>query len=245
MASVWPCGSRDCQATAEAAQAGPEWLERAVLRLVTSYTEPGHRVLLIAPPPPRTRRPPRWTTSDRRDRPDPYLDVLDTNWAISRLGRSAQTTLAAHPTGPHGSPGDPRVGQRPRDVQPHRGRPPDPALSLTHDDQAVTGSFDLIVTVANPHDHAWLAARDWSALLRGSGILAIITHSDIDRGELRDPSAHIVLTIRNRGLVWVDHIVLLDRDPDRGIPPRPPDVEWRATRHIRSHHDLLIFERRP
>ncbi len=163
VASVWPCGGHDGTVTSTAdVQAAPEWLERAAVRIVTSYTEPGQRVLLIAPPPPRTRRLPRWTTNDRQDRPDPYLDLLDTNWAISRLGRSAQTTLAAHPTD-HSEPrGDATFGEWPH-AHLDRGQSPDPALSL---ERAAAWTFDLIVTVAAPHDHAWLAARGWPALLR-------------------------------------------------------------------------------
>lgn len=99
--TVWRCAPADGRALAS------EWLERAVVKIVTVYSQPGQRVLLIAPPPPRPSEPPRWTTT-RGWRHDPYASLEDTNWTISRLGRSVQTTLAAHPD--HGSTAQPSSG---------------------------------------------------------------------------------------------------------------------------------------
>lgn len=241
VASVWPCGSSRKGGTGIGEPAS-EWLERAVVQIVTGYTEPGHRVLLIAPPPPRTERPPRWTTTSRRDRLDPYLELLDTNWTIARLGRGVQTTLAAHPDD-HPDPVGVSAHVEPSSEDSAAASRPKHNDLVDH--QASAGSFDLIVTAADPRDHSWIASRDWPTLLRGPGILAVIAHSHNDGGQLHDPLAHIVLTVRNRGLEWIDHVVLLDRHPDEeGSAPRASDEPWQPTRHLRVHHDLLIFQRR-
>lgn len=247
--SVWPClppqGETD---TAD------DWLERAVVKIVTTYTQPGQRVLIVSPPPPETT-PPRWTTTARRWPPDPYQDLPETNWVIARLGRSAQTTLATHP---HGDPSGPRrtvAAPRVRDARAGR-RAVDEAPRPGGHDHTISGGdpagpatgrgvgcFDLIVTAADPRDHTWFTRRDWRALLRPGGTLTVITHSDTSDGSLVDPHTSIEATLSDNQMVVLDHIVLAHHRPAEArdvLAARPGRVGWKPLRHPRGHHDLLV-----
>lgn len=62
------------------------WLGRTILTLVTTYTCPGDRVLLLTPPAP-SETPPR--TSGRTHDGDPYAGLAEAVWTVARLGRSA------------------------------------------------------------------------------------------------------------------------------------------------------------
>jgi hypothetical protein len=82
-ATVWPCTQHDTQ-HATGALAG--WLLNAVIKIVTTYSMPGNRVLLLAPSPVMMRSPRRL---------GPYSGLLEAAWSVIRLGRGVRTGLAA------------------------------------------------------------------------------------------------------------------------------------------------------
>lgn len=254
--TVWPCAPRG-----QREPTGDAWLERAVVKIVTTYTEPGQRVLLISPPPPRPGPPPRWTTTARRWPPDPYETLPETNWTVSRLGRSVQTTLTAHPDDHpaeqsaaldyRASTPDLTATSSPRPNSHHHDEPVRPSRVERPGETCRRGHargrvecFDLILTAAHPRDHAWFTTRDWRPYLRPHGALAVITHSERSDGRLADPLTDLVVAVRDSGLGLLDHIILLDSPPADHrdtLASQPDRAAWRPLRHQRIHHDLLAF----
>jgi len=115
--------------------------------------------------------------------------------------------------------------------------------------------FDAIIATVDPDRPGWLDTIDWPGLLATDGTLAVITHCDIGGGRLVDPIGPVVAAVRSRGLVYLDHVILLDTPPREiitrtqpgtgavdtapGIPGGPsPDT---ALTSARAHADLLIF----
>src|SRR6266498_5873821 len=68
------------------------WLGRTIVTLVTTYTRPGDRVLLLAPPEP-TRPLPH--AAGRPGDHHPYAGLTEAVWTATRLGRSVDTATAA------------------------------------------------------------------------------------------------------------------------------------------------------
>ncbi|MFD8494854.1 hypothetical protein [Amycolatopsis sp. NPDC059657] len=231
------------------------WLGRMIVTLVTGYTSPGDRVLLLAPPAPPRGRPP---TPHGARGTDPYAGLAEAVWTVARLGRGADTaTVAPAPdrVGDHvdslgrgevESASGPRLGrlrlQTP--TGPHRESEHRPA-------RVNTGSgdrFDLIITAVHPHDTDWLADTDWDTVLAPTATLAVVTHSDHRQGRLVDPSTAIVTTLRSFQRGWLDHIAVLDQPfpapasatgptsprASRGSAVGPPSVHS-------VHQDLLLF----
>jgi hypothetical protein len=85
--SVWLCGQGKNHADAGLISG---WLLTAVIKVVTTYSTPGDRILLLAPP--RTVR-----------RPGSYSALPEAAWPVVRLGRGVQTALAgSRSEGEHG-----------------------------------------------------------------------------------------------------------------------------------------------
>jgi hypothetical protein len=66
------------------------WLGRTILTLVTTYTRPGDRVLLLTPPPLRTPSRAPGRTHGR----DPYAGLAEAVWTVARLGRGVDSATA-------------------------------------------------------------------------------------------------------------------------------------------------------
>ncbi|WP_084424986.1 hypothetical protein [Kibdelosporangium aridum] len=62
------------------------WLHNAVIKIVATYSMPGHRVLLLAPSPDAVSSP---------RRPGRYAGLFEAAWSVARLGRGIQTAFAA------------------------------------------------------------------------------------------------------------------------------------------------------
>jgi hypothetical protein len=82
-ATVWPCAQDD---TPHATGALAGWLLNAVIKIVTTYSMPGNRVLLLTPSPAVMRSPRRL---------GPYSGLFEAAWSVIRLGRGVRTGLAA------------------------------------------------------------------------------------------------------------------------------------------------------
>lgn len=237
------------------------WLGRTIVTLVTAYTRPGDRVLLLAPPAALRRRPP---APDWSSHSDCYAGLSEAVWTVIRLGRGVDSATAApapdHPDAPAVPTARNAVesGSGPRLI-PHGPRPSTDHVDQSDRPTACTnhrpdGPFDLIITAVQPHDTDWLTHTDWDAILTPTGAIAAITHSDSQGSRLRDPVATIVNTLRVHGRRWHDHIAVLTQplgDPTAATAhpsPVSPSPMERATASttgplpIRSvHHDLLLF----
>jgi hypothetical protein len=246
--SVWLC-------TPPAGQPANRWLDTAVSTATTTYTSPGHRVLLLTPPttpttPGRTDPPspaaPRATTGPDRDH-DPEL-VGEVDRGLDRLRRTADAVTSTgrlvivrtaqppdrHPAtnpanGPSPSP-DPDSADAAASTEsrtgPDRLNRPDPPQQL-----------DLVITTTRPHTTGWLPGMPWTRLLTPHGLLAVITHSDTRGGQLTDPIRPLNRAATRAGLALLDHVILahpapppaFSTDPSVGSAP-----DW-------AHADLLIF----
>ena len=262
--TVWPCAQDDLR---EGTGLLTNWLLTAVIKIVTTYTLPGQRVLLLAPAP-YLAPPASWPTTAVRNRPQPgpYAGLHEAGWTVVRLGRGIQTQIAvAHPdpVGDHavdvpaesesgpGLPADSPSADHP--VGPSADRRPEP-------DSTATGHgpdrYDLIITAVEPHTLDWFRPTDWNDLLTPTGTLAVVTHGDRRSGPLADPAGALVRAAHHAGLRYIDRIALLRvpvRDgalaataPATGDRSQAPS--GRATtsvRHTQVHDDLLVFTNQP
>ncbi|MET9259628.1 hypothetical protein [Amycolatopsis sp. NPDC004079] len=244
----------------------PGWLGRTIVTLVTTYTCPGDRVLLVAPPPsPCALRHAVGGTCGA----EAYAGLAEAVWTVARLGRGADTATAAPvPDDPAEHTGSSRragvgSGSRPRlgrlGLRPALGLHPGSARPRHRDGDGPHGGFDLIVTALDPHATDWLARTDWAALLTPRGLLATVTHCDGRDGWLRDPHATLLNTLGSQGLRCLDHIAVLaapmpdtpdclaaaDRTgtavPAPGFSPRAVDAAAPPLRTV--HHDVVLLGR--
>ncbi|SED61863.1 hypothetical protein SAMN04489727_8606 [Amycolatopsis tolypomycina] len=235
------------------------WLLTAVVKIVTAYTQPGQRVLLLAPAPylgPSTSSSP--IGARNRSRPGPYGGLHEASWTVVRLGRRVQTQTAVAPQEPIGEHrgralAKSESGPRPGSGGPTGvgvGAPPARDRSGLDTTATVVGPerYDLIITAPGPRPGDWFRPADWADALNPTGILAVITHGDRVEGRLIDPAGSFVRAAQDAGLRYLDRIALL-RAPVRNgalaaaAPPAQPAVP--PARHARVHDDLLVFARKP
>lgn len=246
-ATVWQCGGDDPR-DGTARLSG--WLLNAIVKIVTGYSRPGDRVLLLAPPPTPVS-PVRWTRVGRGS--GPHDGLHEAAWTVTRLGRGIQTRTAHHSDAitdfHHDS--DPAIDP----ASPQSGSGPRPRVGLAHPaDRAEADPdspvaplpptsepdrFDVVITTVSPDHTDWTHDIDWTGLLTPHGIAAVITHSDNTSSRLVDPTGRLVSTLREHGLGWLDQMILLETllATERETPPAAP------ARHRRVHHDLLLFAR--
>jgi hypothetical protein len=243
------------------------WLLTAVVKIVTTYTEPGDRVLLL-PPPPFITPPAGWPTA--RDwtpsRPGPYDGLLEAAWTVVRLGRGIQTQAPdARP-----DPVDDDLGAAMSESESGLGLVAGSPTSDTHaklrpDRPADSGTtatghghdrFDLIISAVDARtlDSRHLSA--WADLLTSNGILAVITHGERVEGWITDPAGALVRGAHHAGLHYLDRIALLTAPIHDGAlalgrpagstrSPIPPGRPAPPVRHIPVHDDLLVFTPQP
>ncbi|MFD8493345.1 hypothetical protein [Amycolatopsis sp. NPDC059657] len=255
-ATVWPFADVE-PLPGTALLAG--WLGRAIVTLVTTYTRPGDRVLLLAPPPPRPAYP---TARGGVRGLDPYAGLAEAVWTVTRLGRTADTATTTDTLDdPHGRADALGVGAAESGSGPRLGRlrlthPTDPDRATEHRLARVGsssgGRFNLIITAVHPGATDWLADTDWDTAMTPTGLLTVITHSDSRDGLLIDPTGSIATTICSSGRGWLDHIAVLsapipaargrgtEADPlPAGEDSTSPGCGPLAVRSV--HHDLLLF----
>ncbi len=235
------------------------WLLTAVVKIVTAYTQPGQRVLLLAPasyPAPPTSSS---QAGDRhRSRPGPYAGLHEASWTVVRLGRRVQTQTAVASHDPIGEPhGDALVksesGPRPDSGSPTNvgvGAPPgrDRTGPDTTAIEVGPDRYDLIIAASGPRSGDWFRPVDWADALTPTGMLAVITHGDRVQGRLIDPAGSLVRAAHRAGLRYLDRIALLRAPVRDGVlavaaPVAQPAVP--PARHVSVHDDLLVFTRKP
>ncbi|GGU81019.1 hypothetical protein [Lentzea flava] len=240
------------------------WLLTAVIKIVTTYTQPGQRVLLLDPAPFSAAAPASVTGVPGRSHRSHYVGLLEAGWTVVRLGRSVQTqaavahpdriddTAADTPSKSESASGLPAIGpSTDHSVEPssdHR-HGPDPEATERQPDR-----FDLIITAAEPHTLDSLRPTDWAGLLTPTGTLAVITHGDRSTGLLNDPAGPLVRSARHAGLRYTDRIALL-RVPVRHSALIVASLAVRAhsqssaglataaVRHSQVHGDLIVLTR--
>ncbi|WP_216215730.1 hypothetical protein [Amycolatopsis aidingensis] len=227
------------------------WLGRTIVTLVTTYTRPGDRVLLLTPSAPL--HAPRRACGRPHDG-SPYAGLAEAVWTVARLGRGADTATAAPPPDDpreHSDPAERTAGEsgpRPRlsrlGLHPATDPGPESAHRPRHAGGRTRGTFDLIITAADPHATDWLAHTAWDTLRTPHGLTAIVTHSDMRAGRLVDPQPAIVRTLSHHGLQWSDHITVLDTPVPDPAPGGPAPAVADTAPPVRTvHHDLLLFGR--
>jgi len=205
-ATVWACG--------------PTPLNPA--KIVTSFSEPGDRVVVLpwptaAPTPPH--RPGRVDALiDHAPTIEPDDELATALAAITDLARRARVIRLEPDLTAGGRASRPfwadLVGT------PDNTPAPEPAALPSDAPDAAPNRFDvasadadLIITSLRPEpstdhasDHIALLA---AGLLRVGGILAVLTHSDWSQGELVDPTGPVVASAQNADLLYLQHIVAL------------------------------------
>ncbi|GLZ30830.1 hypothetical protein Lesp02_30190 [Lentzea sp. NBRC 105346] len=243
------------------------WLLAAVIKIVTTYTQPGQRVLLLAPAPylaPPASRP--TTLVHHRPQHDPYVGLHEAGWTVARLGRGVQTQTAVAHSEPVAEctvnePAESESGPGLTTESPSVGHTVGPSADrLRESDSATTGHgsdhYDLIITAVQPRTLDWFHPADWADVLTPTGTLAIVTQGDRSSGRLADPAGALVRAAHHAGLSYLDRIALL-REPvrDGALAVAAPAVRDRSSaasgrsttsvRHIQVHEDLLVFARQP
>ncbi|MGA6164160.1 hypothetical protein [Amycolatopsis magusensis] len=203
------------------------WLGHAIITLVTTYTHPGDRVLLLTPPAP---------TRPRREQP--YAGLAEAVWNVARLGRGADTATAA--AAPDHAPGlaDPsRVTGAESASRRRLSRPGQAATSESAAESARSPQradrrpgdrFALIITAVCPDSTDWLSHTDWNTLIAHRGLIAVLTHGHQDGSRLQRPQPPVVNTLGDGGFRVLDHIAVLDAP---------------LARSGRIHHDLFLLSR--
>ncbi|CRK55153.1 hypothetical protein [Alloactinosynnema sp. L-07] len=219
-ATVWTAGSApiDLDAT---------WPATLVERIVTSFSKPAERVVLLDRTTPDRTRPTLGVVGadgviDHAPGTEPDPELADTVAAVERLGRAARVErVPVDPTstGPASRPfwadlvGG--VGPAPATLP----TAPELTVEVSVPDvvTAPVDSADLIVASLPPHrpgGHGHGNTADLIALyaarrLRVGGILVVLTHCDWTSGELTDPTGAVVTAGQNADLLYLQHIVAL------------------------------------
>lgn len=183
--TIWPCGQDDlCEGTGLLAN----WLLTAVAKTVTTYTQPGQRVLLLGPAPYLTSSV---TSVRRQSELGPYAGLHEAGWTVVRLGRSVQTHTAIAPSAEQHD-----VGPVQCESEPDR--------------------YDLILAAADPAWLDWFRPSGWADMLTPTGTLAVITRGARSGGRFIDPAERLVRAARDAELRYLDRIALL-RVPLRDV----------------------------
>ncbi|MBB5808889.1 hypothetical protein F4560_008657 [Saccharothrix ecbatanensis] len=219
-ATVWTAGSAPIELDAT-------WPATLVERIVTSFSKPAERVVLLDWPISERTRPTLGVVGtdgviDHAPGAEPDPELADTIAAVERLDRAARVErvpIDPASTGPTSRPfwadlvGG--VGTAPATIP----TAPEVTVEVPFPD-AVSEPVDgagLIVTSLPPHRSGHLGhgnTADLIALyaarrLRIGGILVVLTHCDWELGELTDPTGAVVTAGQNADLLYLQHIVAL------------------------------------
>lgn len=259
-AALWPFADAE-RLPGTARLAG--WLARTIVTLVTGYTRPGDRVLLLAPPTQRSVG----RTSGATNAADPYVGLVEAVWTVSRLGRSVDTATAGPPhddcggtpdspgRGDHWSGSGPQLARL--GLHAPAGDHSDSDYGLAGSERGAGSGFDLIITAVHPADIDWLSHADWAATLASAGMLAVLTHSSRRHGRLVDPVPAIAATFRSQWRGVLEHIAVLTAHVSgtsnkarptsphpaaAGLPDRSsPAIAVDPMPVQAVHHDLLLI----
>ncbi|WP_434447715.1 hypothetical protein [Lentzea sp. E54] len=253
-ATVWVCGHPPTDPAAI-------WPTPVVKKVVTSFTAPGARVVLLTTTAPPDAAGLACPVPVARPQTDDDRALATATDAVRTLGRDTHVihidpdaAAARHGSTPFWADlvGDPQPSPD------HTTEPPPELCDRPETDTAATA--DLVIANLPPErlvdglrDHvALLAAR----LLRTGCVLAVLTHSHRTGGRLVDPSGPIVAAAQAADLLYLQHIVAVHapvRDGDFTLTANPVEID-RAEReqhhatvrdlptpHRMAHSDVLVF----
>jgi hypothetical protein len=240
-----------------------------VTKIVSSFSEPGGRVVLL--PWPSADDLPALTAAGSGGvidhapgtAPDAEMaDALATIEGIGRTGRVLRVAAEATVAGPASRPFWADLVGGPDHLTTTVAPPPrsGPGGRALDSAEGASSNADLIITTLRPEhsgdrssDHVTLLA---ARLLRVGGILVVLTRCDWSGGELVDPSGPVVASAQNADLLYLQHVVALHAPVAGGefsIELDGPAAEQEAraqhhaavrglpTPHRRVHSDVLVF----
>jgi len=249
-ATVWVCGHPASDPTAA-------WPVSVVKKVVTSFTAPGARVVLLTPPAPPDVAGLVGPVPVARPQTDDDRDLAAATNAVHALGR-APYVIHIEPDGLAAGPGSTPFWA---DLVGHRQPRPDNVAALPpalgdQPEADVPATADLVVASLPPRritdglrDHvALLGAR----LLRTGGTLIVLTHCNHVGGRLVDPSGPIVAAAQTADLLYLQHIVAvhapvrdaqfaLAADPESDREQHRAAVRGLPAPHQIAHSDVLAF----
>ncbi|WP_275294615.1 hypothetical protein [Amycolatopsis sp. La24] len=236
-----------------------DWLLSAVVKIVTAYTRPGQRVLLLDPVLCfASSVSTSYTGSRNRSQPGPYSGPHEAAWTVVRLGRGVQTLTAFAPPGAADEHSDGPSARRSESgsgldiTRPAAVRSAGPAISdrpglVLPETGSNPDRYDLIIGVVEPRAAGWFRPTDWADLLTQNGVLAVVTPSRRMSGVFADPAGPLVRAAHRTGLHYLDRIALLrvHVHPSTTATPNtlPRDVERPPAQHALAHDDLFVFTR--
>jgi hypothetical protein len=214
-ATVWACGPTPLDPDTP-------WPTPILTKIVTSFSEPGDRVVVLPRPstaPTPLHGPGRADALiDHATTVEPDDELATALTAITNLARRARVLRLEPDLTAGGRSSRPfwadLVGTSDNTPAPEPDALPSGAPDAApHRPDVTSADADLIITSLRPEpstdrasNHvALLAAR----LLRVGGILAVLTHSDWSRGELVDPTGPVVASAQNADLLYLQHIIAL------------------------------------
>jgi len=222
-------------------------LGAATRTLVTTYTDPGDRVLLIEPPVVA-----RAVGSPRNPVRLDWAAVVE---AVARLGRGASTRQ----TTPRGEPAVPLI-RAADDVRatPDAATESEAGLGLDDPDRTIpiaadwitaldsvrpaADRFDLIIAAVGAVHPGTDPITAWAHDLTPTGILAIVTHSDRTYGQLAAPGRDLQRAARLAGLTLTDRLILLHESPPPGLTITDANrTAIMSNGHRRIHSTVLVF----
>ncbi|MGW4213455.1 hypothetical protein ACWEIJ_36095 [Lentzea sp. NPDC004789] len=230
-------------------------------KVVSSFTAPGARVVLLATPAPLGAAGLTGSVPVARPQTDDDHAVATATDAVRALGRETHVihidpdAVAAR----HGS--TPFWADLVGDPQPHPDHATEPPLELCDRPEANTAATADLVIASLPPERLVDGLRDHVALfaarlLRTGGVLAVLTHSHRGGGRLVDPSGPIVAAAQAADLLSLQHVVAVHapvRDGDFTLTANPAEID-RAEReqhhatvrglpapHRMAHSDVLVF----
>lgn len=215
-ATVWTAGAApiDLDAT---------WPSSLLDRIVTSFSKPADRVVLLDWPTSRHPRPTLGVVGangviDRTPGTESDSELAESVAVVERLDRtvrveripfdSESTGLAYRPFW-----ADPVGSTDPDAATDHRAPEATVDVSLVDTPTDPGDDADLMVAILPPQllsDHsADFVALHAARRLRVGGTLVVLTHCDWTSGELTDPTGAVVTAGQNADLLYLQHIVAL------------------------------------
>lgn len=215
-ATVWTAGTAPIDLAAT-------WPAALVERIVTSFSKPTERVVLLDWPTPERARPTLGVIGadgviDHAPGTEPDPELADTIAVVERLHRAARVeripvdpTSTAPASRPFWADLVGGVDLAPETIP----TTPEAAVAVPVADMVTApgDAADLIVASLPPHlsgnQSADLVALYAARRLRVGGILVVLTHCDWTSGELTDPTGAVVTAGQNADLLYLQHIVAL------------------------------------
>ncbi|SER90952.1 hypothetical protein [Actinokineospora terrae] len=245
------------------------WPVALVERIVTSFSDPGARVVLLAEPVQARHPRPAWIgpggVVDHAPDTAPEPGLAEARAAVERLERAPWIERLPLASSLSGGASRPFWADLVTDSDTTSATvPPPPEVVSPDGPDTALATADLVVAHLTPGrlgvPLADVAALVAARLLRVGGVFVVLTHCDWSSGRLTDPTGEVVAAGQTADLLYLQHIVALHAPIRDGhfLHPDPThdgrqdagggaDEGHRArvrglpSPHARVHSDLLVF----